>query len=280
MLNQELIEYIERHRIDYEKRYGIKIYTWFVRKSTIRGLSRKSSDLDVVFLFLDDKDKFKLIFERADRRNEFQCYSLKDAWKLLLDNKKNVMESADFKIVEASDTLKHYVFDYYNGVACSIGNPYIYRNPEYVDFENLVKECYEPLVAARQLFKEGEDIYRKLEIGYEVSLNQMINALWSVNAAITILCGRDPGDVDIRNMRMEYLSPEEKNRIIKMVAFFKKSNQKQSNYSRFSDEKKILRKLLNVYFDFEEKYECVDIDIEKIEKEANEWFAEQLGDGR
>lgn len=275
-LSSYTYNYINEHKIEYEHIYGIKIYAWFIRKSTIRGLGRKSSDLDVVFLFLGNKKKYSIIFERADRRNEFQLYSVSDAWKLMIENKKRVLSNKGSDLYEVSPMYTHYVFDYFNGIACSIGNRFKYAEESYLSFEKLLTKVYEPLCAAKQLADEAKLIRDRLRVGYEVSLNQMINSIWAGIGATMLLNGSLPGTLDIRSMHPPFISEQEQVQINSMVLKFKQSVQKQCNYGRFGEERMILEKALDEYE--KKKKSCLVkiIDTNSMQKQAEEWMKTQI----
>lgn len=241
-LTKSALEYIEARKKEYEERYNISIYTWFVRKSSIRGLQRETSDLDVVFLFSQQANtNWKIIFERADRRCEFQCWDLSAIMDIVVENKKRAMENSNFEVYMGSAEYAHYILDYYNGFYCSIGNTLkkSYYNYD-AQIEPLFTLLYEPAVVAKLCCADLDTVITKLKTGYQLTLNQVVNAISSALIALHALNGNMPGEADIIYLSKIYLLREDAERVQQLVQVFRSTIQKQSNYGWFDEDNKIL----------------------------------------
>lgn len=264
-LSQEIIEYVEKYKNEYERRYDIKIYYWFVRKSTLRGLGRRTSDLDVTFIFKNNSnEKRSIIFERADRRNEFQCWDIEVLLDTVVQNRKRVQKSKEFEIYNKDSIYVHYVLDYYNGFYCSFGNS---LRKDYCNFlmncEKTFLKLYEPLVASKICYQDYISVVKKVNCGYMVSLNQYLNALWSGLAGIHFLKGGMPGDVKINDLARCYLNSVHADLTIRLVQYFRGTVQKQSNYCNLIELNSILASIEEMYNREFESYEVLSIDIDK-----------------
>ena len=257
--------YIDKYKQDYEQRYDITIYYWFVRKSTLRGLGRSTSDLDVVFLFKNNSSqKRNIIFERADRRNEFQCWNIDVLLEIIEENRRRAQENKEFEVYNKDNIYEHYILDYYNGFYCSMGNC---LNKDYYDFrqwcEDVFMKLYEPIVASKICYRDFISVTKKIKAGYMISLNQYLNGIWSGLASIHFLKGGLPGDVDINYMAELYLNKEEAELVKKLVQYFRKTIQKQSNYCNLSEINELLKSIGRLANDTYEYYKVEPIDIDK-----------------
>lgn len=267
-LSHEIITYIDKYKQDYEQRYDITIYYWFVRKSTLRGLGRSTSDLDVVFLFKNNSSqKRNIIFERADRRNEFQCWSIDVLLEIIEENRRRVQESKEFDVYNKDNIYDHYILDYYNGFYCSIGNC---LNKDYYDFrqqcEDVFMKLYEPMVASKICYQDFILVIKKVKAGYMISLNQYLNGIWAGLASIHFLKGGLPGDININHMAELYLNSEEVELVKKLVQYFRKTIQKQSNYCNLKEINEILKSIGRLVDD---TYECYTVEPVDIDKETD-----------
>lgn len=264
-LSQEIITYIEKYKKDYEQRYNITIYHWLVRKSTLRGLGRGTSDLDVAFLFKNNSDeKRTIIFERADRRNEFQCWSIDVLLEIIEENRRRAQTSKEFRVYNKDSVYEHYILDYYNGFYCGVGNS---LNRDYKGFmencgESLMK-LYEPLVAFRICFNAYTAVVKNINSGYMISLNQYLNGIWAGLASIHFLKGGLPGDVNIKELAQLYLCNSDAELISKLVDYFRGTIQKQSNYCNISEINTIMTYIGDIANKEYMSYKVNEIDIEK-----------------
>lgn len=264
-LTDEIIEFVSNVTKEYEKKYNIQILMWAVRKSFLRGLERRTSDLDIIFIFqnLDSISK-KIIFERAYRRIELQFWDIQDILEIIAENKRRSIQGKDFKPYYKNDELKHYILDYYNGF--------------YVAWEsNLMRDCYEfklycgkqiwnlyePLVAANMLYLDLNRQIVRVQEGYWLSLNEYINAIWSGMAGIHLLSNGRPSDVHIESLAKHYLEKKDEELLLKMVVYFKRTLQKQSNYCNLEELNYIMKQLQRQLEEKMEHYQVKELNIEK-----------------
>lgn len=267
-LSQEIVMYIDKYKQDYEQRYDITIYYWFVRKSTLRGLGRSTSDLDVVFLYRNNScKKINIIFERVDRRNEFQCWSIDTLLEIIVENRRRVQENKAFNVYNIDNIYEHYILDYYNGFYCSIGNC---LNKDYYDFmqqcEEAFMKLYEPMVASKICYQDFASVIKKIKAGYMISLNQYLNGIWAGLASIHFLKGGLPGDININHMAELYLNSEEAELVKKLVQYFRKTIQKQSNYCNLEEINGIMKSIGRLA---DITYECYEVELIDINKETD-----------
>lgn len=271
-LSQEIVTYIEKYKEDYEQRYDITIYYWFVRKSTLRGLGRSTSDLDVTFIYKNNSnEKRTIIFERADRRNEFQCWSIDVLLDVIKENRRRAQECKEFQVYNKDSIYNHYVLDYYNGFYCSFGNSLKKDYKEFLSHcEIPFLKLYEPIVAARLCYQDYIAVIKKLNVGYMVSLNQYLNGIWAGLASIHFLQGGMPGDVNINDLAQRYLNNDDAELIAKLVSYFRSTIQKQSNYCNIMELNKIMNTIgelaKNVCDSYQVKIIDMDIEISNIQK--------------
>ena len=264
-LTKEIIQYIGAVKKEYEKRYHIQILMWTVRKSFLRGLERKTSDLDVVFVFqnLDSKKK-KIIFERANRRIELQCWDIQDILEIIAENKRRSLQEKEFCPYYKSNELKHYILDYYHGFYAGWDSALM--KDEYGFCQNCGKHIfhlYEPFVVANMLYLDLKGQCKRVEMGYWLSLNEYINAIWSGLAGLHALSNGRPSDTQIRFLAETYLNGEEAKMLLSYVAHFKQTVQKQSNYCNMEA---LNQMLLDLKLRLEKKmkqFNIQEIDIEK-----------------
>lgn len=263
-LTNEIIEYVEGIKEEYEKKYHIQILMWVVRKSFLRGLERRTSDLDVVLVFQNlDRQKKQIIFERANRRIEIQCWDIQDILGIIVENKRLAIEGKNFKPYYKSNEYKHYILDYYNGF--------------YAGWEsNLMRDCYgfrqycgeqiwnlyEPFVAAKMLYLDLRGQGERIETGYWLSLNEYINAIWSGMAGLHLLRGEAPADIQIESLMQRYLQKNDAEFLEKLVIHFKQTIQKQSNYCNMQELNCIIKDLLYRLEKEMEIYQVKELDIE------------------
>ncbi|MCM1258669.1 MAG: hypothetical protein NC307_12545 [Roseburia sp.] len=245
---KETLEYINQKKDEYEKRFDITIWMWFIRKSFLRGLERVSSDLDIVFVF-SDTEKKKMIFERADRRVEIQCWNMDDVLDILGENKIEAMKNKEFSVYEKEEFFKHYILDYYNGFYCGLDSGLSgYRDGFLEKCREKLWELYEPLVPVKMFYSDLKALLKNLEYGYYVSLNEYLNGIWSGLAGLHLLEKGKPAEVEITELARKYLDKEEYLLSCRLVSYFKKTVQKQSNFLSS-------REMVKILYDLQEKLE-------------------------
>lgn len=237
---KETLEYIQRKKEEYEKRYRISVCMWFVRKSFMRGLERGSSDLDIVFVFTGN-EKQKMIFERADRRIEIQCWNMDDILDIIKTNKKLALKSKEFEVYYKEEFFKHYILDYYNGFYCGLDSGLSgYEDTFLKEHREKFWKLYEPLVPVKMFYLDLKSLIDSFENGYYVSLNEYLGGVWNGLAGLHLLDGGSPGEVDITELSSKYLDSENHFLICRLVAYFKATVQKQSNFIHSKELKEIL----------------------------------------
>ena len=267
---KETLEYINQKREEYEKRFDITIWMWFVRKSFLRGLERVSSDLDIVFVYTDARKK-KMIFERADRRVEIQCWNMDDILDILGKNKIEAMKNKEFSVYEKEAFFKHYILDYYNGFYCGLESRFSgYRNRFSGKCIEKLWQLYEPLVPVKNFYLDLRALLANLEVGYYVSLNEYLNGIWGGLAGLHLLEAGNPSEVEIIDLARKYLDREEYDLICSLVSYFKKTVQKQSNFSNCMEMRTILYMLQSRLEKKMEEYQVKTINVEEIVTEIKE----------
>lgn len=275
-LTDDIIQYVEGIKEEYEKNYHIQILMWVVRKSFLRGLERRTSDLDVVFIFQNlDLQKKKIIFERANRRIEIQCWDIQDILEIIIENKRLAIKAKDFKLYYKNDEFKHYILDYYNGFYAG------WESGLMRDYYGFKQKCgeqiwnlYEPFVAAKMLYAELLGQVKRIEWGYWLSLNEYINAVWSGMAGLHLLGGGSPSDIQIESLMKRYLEEKDAVLLKKLVFHFKQTVQKQSNYCNMSELNGIQKDLLLQLEKEMDLYRINELDIEKEVLNMNKNLAE------
>lgn len=264
-LKDYALEYIHSIKKDYEKRYHIQILMWVVRKSFLKGLERRTSDLDVVFIFQNmDFEKKTIIFERADRRVELQCWDIQDILEIIAENKRRSLYGKEFQPYYKRDEFKHYILDYYNGFY--IGWESNFMQDYYGFWQSCGKHIwnlYEPLAAAKILHLDLKSQIERAETGYLLSLNEYINAIWAGMAGIHILEGGKPFDVQVKSLAEQYLEIEDAKLFLEMVGYFKQTVQKQSNYCNREDLNRIMKELEKRQEQETKTYMVKELDIDK-----------------
>ena len=262
-LSHTILEYATNRKAEYEKKYHIQVLMWFVRKSFLRGLERSTSDLDIVFIFqsLDSSPK-KILFERAMRRIEIQCWNIQDIIEIIKENKIRSMQK-ESEIFYKQDIFKHYILDYYHGF--------------YIGWEShLMQDCYgfqkycgqyiwnlyEPLVAVQILYLDLIEAIDRVKTGYLLSLNQYINAIWAGMAGCHLLNGSKPCDIDTDILIPHFLQEDDARMFHKMVGHFKQTYKKQSNYCNLEELNQILEELKYSLEENIQDYEVKNIDVD------------------
>lgn len=268
---RETVKYIEEKITEYECRYDICVLLWFVRKSFMRGLERKSSDLDIVFVFTDVCHK-KMIFERADRRVEIQCWNLEDILDIIITNRERAFKDRAFRIYYKEDFFKHYILDYYNGFYCGLGSALAGDRNGFLDrCEKNLWRIYEPLVPAWMFYLELKEQLGNLKEGYFLSLNEFLNAVWCGLEGIHLMEGGRPWEADIKQLSSAYFDNRDYELVCCMVSYFKNTVQKQSNFLNSGKVNRILNELsdrLKIKID---TYKRKDADIKKDIAEIKEY---------
>lgn len=261
---KETLEYIIQKKDEYETRFDITIWMWFVRKSFLRGLERASSDLDIIFVFTDAQKK-KMIFERADRRVEIQCWNMDDILDILGKNKIEAMKNKGFCVYEKEEFFRHYILDYYNGFYCGLDSELSgYRDGFLEKFREKLWELYEPLVPVKMFYSDLMALIKNLENGYYVSLNEYLNGVWNGLAGIHLIGGGSPAEVEIIALAKKYLAEKECSLICSLVLHFKKTVQKQSNFANSRKMGKILVDLESRLKVQMEQYQVKDVNTGEI----------------
>ncbi|MCI8881322.1 MAG: hypothetical protein HFH28_11455 [Clostridiaceae bacterium] len=275
-LTDYVVQYMGDIKAEYENRYHIQILMWVVRKSFLKGLERSTSDLDVVFIFQSlDSRKKNIIFERADRRVELQCWDIQDILDIMAENKRRALLGREFQPYYKSNELQHYILDYYNGFY--IGWESAYMQEDYGFRQRCgrhIWKLYEPLAAARLLYLDMNGQIQRAETGYLLSLNEYINAIWSGLAGIHILSGGKPSDVHVKTLAEQYLPSEDAKLLLALSQHFKQTVQKQSNYCNLPELNRIMKELQEYLEQKMKSYQPQEQNIEKelmgIQKELKE----------
>lgn len=264
-LSLETLQFIDEKKREYEEKYTIRIYMWLVRKSFLRGLGRKSSDLDIAFIFDDlGEQKHKILFERSKRRVEIQCWNIRDILSVIVENKQRASKDRFFSLYYENQELKHYILDYYNGFYCGFDSGLA---GDYYQFwercGNSFKNMYEPLVVARMCYNDLKAGQERLEKGYWISLNEYLNAVWSGLAGCHMLSGGSPGNVEIIDLIGKYADSNDRDELFSTVHYFKKTIQKQSNYGNILNWSGVLKTLLDKLEKKIYMYEVQSVNVEQ-----------------
>lgn len=264
-LTDDIIQYVNARKMEYEKRYHIQILMWSIRKSISRGLDRRTSDLDLVFIFQSlDHQKKHIIFERADRRIEIQCWDIQDILEVIVENKRLAMAEKDFSPYYKSNDLRHYILDYYNGFYVGWGAA---LSQCFYGFEDICgKQLWnllEPYVIVRMFFLDLSRQAERIRTGYYLSLNEYLNALWMGMAGIHLLEKKTFSNMQIEMLVQKYLPKEKQEFVFGLTRHFKQTIQKQSNYCNEEEINCIIQNLLLHLANSMEAYQIQALDIEK-----------------
>lgn len=227
--------FIEARRIEYQEMFQIEVLFWFVRKSTIRGLGRKASDLDLVFIYRSMNPKpVKILFERYEKRNEIQCWDIVDVISCIKNKTKTFYQMEKDVNEDETKLFEHYFLNYFDGFYVGLFSD---QRGYCFDFEEKLlpafSQVFEPQIIIWDILNEVNKVQKKWNQGYFFSISEVLNQVWSILFCMDLLYKGLGARVNIDLLVMEYLDDNLVAEVKKYLGIFRQSLHKQSNYGRY-----------------------------------------------
>ena len=236
-MSEEAMESFVKSKItEYQDLFQIEVLFWFVRKSTIRGLGRKASDLDLVFIYRSmNPGPVKILFERYEKRNEIQCWNIEDVFACIRKKVEIFYQGGKNNGDEETKLFEHYFLDYFDGFYIGLFSD---RKGYGYHFESkmlpVLKQVFEPKIIMQDILNNIDLIQRKWNQGYFFSIGEVLNQVWSILFCKDLLYKGLDAQVNIDALIMEYLDDDLVAEVKEDLRIFRQSLHKQSNYGRYS----------------------------------------------
>lgn len=227
-MQESLRLYINDRLTECECLYNIKVLGWFLRS---RNIFRENSDLDIVFIFLNDRNKTcRAIHDIIGYGLDFWGWCLEDALQTLKISNERYYERGILEDFYLSNEHKRGGLGYFGGVFWMVGNPESGGEEFFLSSgqEALRKICEKRLVVEYLIGVIDGRIAQAEYSGYMTSY-MYLNSLWRVLVAENIIKGDEPGKTNFIYLVDELVWDKEIREVIfKLLSVYGKSISKHS----------------------------------------------------
>lgn len=201
-MNKEIITFINNRLQKCEQFYNIKVLAWFPRD---RGIYRKNSDLDIVFLFKRGfNSNCSAIHDIIEYGFDFWGWNIEDAVKTLAISNENYYSKAGKEIEDIYLSKEHARggLGYFGGVYWMVGNTC--TNGIGKEIENTLLNIMEKRIIVNYLIKGIAKRIDILEYEGRLSSYEYLNSIWRILLGKGIMEGNLPGKTDFKYLLKSY----------------------------------------------------------------------------
>lgn len=228
-MNDEIRRYVDERMKRCEEMYGITVIAWFLRD---RGMPRKNSDLDFVFLFKNkDNEKCKAIHDIIGYGFDFWGWDICDAFETIMRSHDNfyINPNAEIKDIYLSGEHKRSGLGYFGGIFWMVGNPEVGGNAEFLtNGVRLLDELMEKKIIVNYLVAPLKERIDKINYTNGMSSYEYLNTLWRLAVAKNILLGGEPGETDFPTLIHQFADGEILSVINSLMSVYKGALSKYS----------------------------------------------------
>lgn len=262
-MNDVICRYIDERMKRCEEIYDINVIAWFLRD---KGIPRKNSDLDIVFLFKNRADrKCRAIHDIIGYGFDFWGWDIYDALETVARSHEYfyLNPSAELEDIYISAEHKRGGLGYYGGIFWMVGNSQIGGNASFLkEGIALLNEIMEKKIIISYLLEPLEKRIETIEYTNCLSSYEYLNTLWRLLVSQNILLGGKSGETNFTEMANKYVGEETLPWIKILINVYNRALSKHSQ--RFSCVP------LNKYVIME--FKCLKLEMEKLLPEKEKRF--------
>lgn len=208
-MNDAVYNYIGERMKQCEEVYHITVIAWFLRN---RGILRKNSDLDIVFLFKNKNNgNCKAIHDIIGYGFDFWGWDIYDAYETILRSHEQFYMNpmAEMKDIYLSAEHKRGGLGYFGGLYWMVGNPEVGGNTDYLsNGVDLLDKLMERKIVVNYLIAPIRGRVDRVSYTNCMSSYEYLNTLWRLMLAKNILAGGKPGETDFVELIHRFVGGE------------------------------------------------------------------------
>jgi len=239
---------VEKKLASCEEVYGVKVLFWSFRGSLNIDISRKNSDLDVIFVFKNRmENKIAAIHDIIGYGFDFWGWDIEDAVRTIeINNQSYYQNRIAYKNIPLTHEHARGGLTYYSGIYCYFGSAKSGSNIEGISAleHRLLSVMEKPVLMFHILVDVGEQL-DKLEIEGGMSACDYLYAVWGVLQAEHVYRGGLPGESEIDPLMEQYMDQDTKHITNRLRSIYKNSLSKHAQFFQIEELNVFIR---NRYF--------------------------------
>ena len=262
---------IETKLADCERVYDVKVLFWSFRGSIDIGISRKNSDLDLIFVFKNmSENQVAAIHDIVGYGFDFWGWNIEDAIKTIEINNNSFYQKRDgFQNIPLSSEHARGGLTYYSGIYCWLNNSRSGSNLKEADeLKKKLENIAEKRVLISHILDGVESGLSKLEIENGMSACDYLYTTWRVLLAEHVYHGGMPGESEIDLLMSHYMDEKTKEVVNRLRAIYKNSLSKHAQFFSIED--------LNVFIS--KKFNYLKTLLKELEPEKEGNLSEKIRD--
>lgn len=208
-MNDVICRYIDERMKRCEEIYDINVIAWFLRD---RGMPRKNSDLDIVFLFKNRADrKCRAIHDIKGYGFDFWGWDIYDALETVTRSHEYfyLNPSAELEDIYISEEHKRGGLGYFGGLYWMVGNQQVGGNTFFLsDGVALLNSLMERKIVVNYMMAPLKARVDKMCYMNGMSSYEYLNTLWRLELSRSILEGGKPGETNFIELANRFIEGE------------------------------------------------------------------------
>lgn len=234
-LSLRMKEMIESKLASCEEMYDVQVLFWSFRGSLDIDISRKNSDLDLIFVFRNrTKNKVAAIHDIVGYGFDFWGWDIEDAIKTIeINNSSFYANCSDYQNIPLTKEHARGGLTYYSGIYCFLGNKKSGSNINKIeDLKEKLANVMEKRVLISHILAGVKSGLAKLEIEGGMSACDYLYTIWRVLLAEHVYKGGMPGESEIDFLMPLYMDKETMETVNRLRVIYKDSISKHSQFFR------------------------------------------------
>ena len=232
-LSMNVRNMIEERLTDCEERYGVKVLFWAFRGSLDIGISRKNSDLDLIFVFKNMMEKkVSAIHDIIGYGFDFWGWDIEDAIRTIEINSQSFYEKGNgYKTLSLSKEHARGGLTYYSGIYCCFNKEKAGSNLKEID--NLVKkfiDVMERKILILHILSGVQNSIVRLNVEGGMSACDYLYTIWRLLLSECVYKEGIIGESQITLLMTKYLDERNKEIVNGLRKVYKNSLSKHSQF--------------------------------------------------
>ncbi len=235
---------IEKKLASCEEMYGVRVLFWSFRGSLDIDISRKNSDLDLMFVFKNRMGKkIAAIHDIVGYGFDFWGWDIEDAIKTIELNNTSFYESgAAYKNIPLTKEHARGGLTYYSGIFCYLDNNKSGSNlKEISELEEKLANVMEKRVLISHIVAGVGNRLARLEIEEGMSACDYLYTIWRVLLAEHVYRDGMPGESEIDFLMPLYMDKENMETVNRLRRIYKDSISKHTQFFKIENLNQFIR---------------------------------------
>lgn len=237
-LSVRMTDMIERKLMSCEETYGIKVLFWSFRGSLDINISRKNSDLDIVFVFKNRTgNRISAIHDIIGYGFDFWGWDIEDAVRTIeINNDSFYQNNVEYKNIPLTKEHARGGLTYYSGIYCYLGSEKSGSNLAEINILcDKLMGVMEKRVLISHVLAGVEKELDALEINGGMSACDYLYIIWRVLLAEHICKGGKPGESELDSLMPLYMDLETMDIVNRLRSIYKNSLSKHSQFFKIEE---------------------------------------------